>query len=107
MFVDRHRAACQAVAKSRLLDLPTAAADCHRVVLLDDPLGLDTEDPVQIAPAGPPECRPFLRRRHAELAVELRDVPVPQKAIGPLDRFNSRQAKLLRQPPLPRPKTPL
>ena len=77
MLVDRHRAACQAVAESRLLDLPRATPDRDRVVLLYDPLRLYAEDPVQVAPAGPPKRRPFRRRRHAELAVELRDVAFP------------------------------
>ena len=35
-------------------------------------------------PAGAPKCRPFLRRRHAELAVEFPDVLLPQKGIGAL-----------------------
>lgn len=53
MLVDGHGLSSQAVAPAALADLPPLLADGHRVVLSHDPLGLDREDPIQIAsPAG-------------------------------------------------------
>jgi len=43
----------------------------------------------------------FLRRRDAELAVDLRNVTLAQKPVGFLHPGDPRQAQLLRQPPLP------
>src|ERR1700687_2825714 len=107
MLVDRYRAPSQGIAKSGFVDLPRPSLDGHGVIVVHHALRLHAEDPVQVTSPRPPERRAFLRRRHAELVVELRDVPIPQECIGALHRGHPRQAELLRQAPLPSPKTPL
>src|SRR5450759_616509 len=101
MFVDRYRTSRQRVAESCFADLPRTVPDCHRVVLFHYALSLHSEDPVQVAPPCPPKCRAFLRRRYAELVVELPDVPLPEKSIGTLRGGDPGQSELLRQAPLP------
>src|SRR6266436_1001471 len=107
VFMDRYRASCQAVAESCFIDLPPPVLDGHRVVFFHHSLRLYSENPVQIAPAGPPKRRTFFRRRHTELGVKLPDVPLPQKGIGALRGGDSCQSEFLRQAPLPSPKTAL
>src|SRR6478609_5802021 len=107
VFMDRYGTARQAVAESCFVDLPPPVLDCHRVVLFHHTLRLYSENPVQVASAGTPKRRAFLRRRHAELDVELPDVPFPQKGIGTLRAGNPRQSQFLGQTPLPSSKTAL
>src|SRR5674476_679816 len=107
VLVDHYRAPRQAIAKSGLVDLPPAVSDGHGVVLFHHALRLYREDPVQVAPTGAPERRAFLRSHHLELAVELPDVPLPQKGVGAFHGTDPRQSEFLRQPPLPGSKTPL
>src|SRR5664280_3197036 len=66
------------VLRNRVLSIcHSLVANCDRVVFAHHALRLYREDPVQVAPIGAPKCRPFLRRWHAELAVEFFDVFLP------------------------------
>src|ERR1700685_2497526 len=76
VFVYGDGASGQAGAKSCFFDLPPPVLDSNRVVLFHHPLSLYCENPVQLAPAGSPKRRAFFCRRHAELRVELPDVPL-------------------------------
>src|SRR5438874_4514715 len=107
MFVDRDRASRQCIAKPRLVDLPEPGPYSDRIIFVYYPFGLHREDPVQVAPAGAPKRRALLFRRHAELLVELPDIPFPQEGIGSFHRRDAGQPQLLWQAPLPGPETPL
>ena len=76
VLVNGNRAPRQGISEPRLIDLPVPAPHRDRVVLGYDSLRLHREDPVQVAPAGAPKRRAFLFRRHAELRVELPDIPL-------------------------------
>ena len=84
-----------------VVDLPQPVPDGHRVVLVHRSLRLHGENPIQVAPPCPPKCRAFPRRRNVELRVELRDIPLPQKAVGAFHGSGSCQPEFLRQASLP------
>src|SRR5215469_9755062 len=83
----------------RALDLPDPLSPWHGVVLGHHPPLLYREDAIQILALNPDKGVFFLRRRHAELPVHLRDGG--QKTVGLLHRPDPSQAQLRRQAPLP------
>src|SRR5450432_3423366 len=101
MLMDRYRASSQGVAELRLVDLPRPIPNRHRVVLVHYPLRLNGEYPLQVASTRPSKCRPLLVGGHAELGVELPDIPLPQKGVRALQCSDPRQPEFLRQAPLP------
>jgi len=101
MLVHDHPAPRQGVAPRRLFDLQPAVADLDRVVAVHRPLLLHRKDALQILPAQRNQRAAWLRRRNAELLVELGDVFFPQKTVRFLHRANSAHAQLLRESPWP------
>src|ERR1700745_347187 len=107
MLVYGHRTSGQGVTKARLVYLPTALSNSHRIVFADHPLGLDTEDPSQILPATASKGCALLLRGHRALAGELGDVTATEKRIGCFYAADVGQSKFLRQTALPGPEVPL
>src|ERR1035437_2196013 len=101
MLVDDGFASCQGGAPFSSLDLQDQVVKAYGVVPINCALESLREDHFQIpVPAGY-ERRSALRCRHREAAVELGDVVLVEKLVGPFQSSDPAQSQLLRQPSLP------
>src|ERR1035437_536980 len=96
VLMDDHLASSQGGAPLGTLDLHDQVVKAHGVVLVDGALESLREDHFQVpVPAGY-ERRSALRCRHREAAVELGDVVLVEKLVGPFQSSDPAQSQLLR-----------
>src|ERR1700674_100167 len=101
MFAYSDRTSRQGPPPARRLDLENFSSHHDRIIPVHHSLLLQREHHVQIlSPAGQ-KCAARLQRRNLKPLIELRHVVLPQKLVRLLQRDNSMQPQLLRQPSLP------
>src|SRR5207249_3250107 len=107
MLAHQHPASRQRPAPARALDLQNAIGEADGVVAVDHPLVLQRENTLQLFPTRGHKSALRLRCPHRKLAVEFRNVTLPQEPIGFFSRGDPPQPQLLRQAPLPGPEVSL
>src|SRR5712692_423788 len=107
VLAHQHSAARQRTAPAHPIHLQDPLAHRQSVVPVHHALVLHREDALQVFPASRRKRALRLRRRHRKAPVELRQVTLPQKAVGFVHRANPAQPQLLRQTPLPGAEVPL
>src|SRR5580692_8596029 len=95
VLVDDHLASSQGGTPLGTLDLHDQVAKTYGVIPINGALVSLREDHFEVpVPAGY-ECRAALRCRNREVAVELGDVMLGKKLVGPFQRSDPVQAQLL------------
>src|SRR5260370_190511 len=107
VLAPQHSAARQRTAPAHPIHLQDPLAHRQSVVPVHHALVLHREDALQVFPASRRKRALRLRRRHRKAPVELRQVTLPQKAVGFFHRGDPAQPQLLRQTPLPGAEVPL
>src|SRR5881409_3630459 len=107
MLAHQHPASRQRPAPARALDLQNAIGEADGVVAVDHPLVLQRENTLQLFPTRGHKSALRLCCPHRKLAVEFRNVTLPQEPIGFFSRGDPPQPQLLRQAPLPGPEVSL
>jgi hypothetical protein len=107
MLMHRDLATGQGSAPALPFQLQVEILKTYRVVAVHPTLALQREHQIQIAPPARQKGASPLRCRPLKMAVELRQVRFPQKAIGPLQAADAGGSQFLRQAPLPSSKVAL